>query len=961
MFLGFDWKKLFVAFGIVLSVWLIQGIFAGSHVANAADADFQYNVVSGNAAITGYTGTDTVIVIPPALGGYPVTSIETNAFQSKGLTQVTLNAGLASIRLAAFQDNDLTDVEIPASVTLIGANAFRSNELTTLTLHEGLVTIGYASFENNALSEVEIPASVTTIGENAFHANELTTVTLNEGLTSIGNAAFYQNAITTMEIPASVASITDHAFASNELATLTLHEGLTSIGYDAFGGNALTEIEIPASVENIGGSAFYNNELATVTLHEGLASIGDRAFEGNALTEIEIPASVTVIGAYAFYSNDLTTLTLNEGLVSIGIDSFSHNELTEIEIPASVATIGWESFSWNELTKVILNEGLVSIGDNAFKYNKLTEIEIPASVASIGKFAFIENRLTNVTLNEGLASIGDYAFYWNELALVAIPQSVVTIGSEAFGFNSPEFTIIGRINTEAQAFATSQHYPFHDITTLLDIRFAPDGQDWAQEAATTVTGDTYGAFHLQYAWSNNVATPALGAGWLPFENGDEIEQPAEGEWFLHVHGSLLDWADSWHSERFLIDKTPPVLGVTMTAGPSAVPYAHDAWTTGPVTVNATATDSLSGVREIVVETEYESQHSVAAYPGNTYSVSFAGNGIYQLKITATDQAGNASAAEQRFVKIDNSSPSPTPTPPSYEKSGNARLKELLVSTGALTPVFSGDITHYTLRLDSEVQQFTVTMLPEQAQASTSLGGQALGSGRVNADIALEPDVDRFEIVVTAENGAKRTYRIDLEREVADNENAEPSTGEEPVCAETAVFTDIAGHWGEASIIEASCQAIVQGYPDGSFQPDRVITRAEFTVMLVGLFAWEDVTASVAFSDLTGNEHWAKRAIAQASSAGIVSGYPDGSFRPERTITRAEMAVMIAGALGQPTDAHLSTAFADDAQIPAWAKNAVESIRRLGIVVGRGDNSFVPGGAATRAEAALLLLRAGELK
>lgn len=80
-----------------------------------------------------------------------------------------------------------------------------------------------------------------------------------------------------------------------------------------------------------------------------------------------------------------------------------------------------------------------------------------------------------------------------------------------------------------------------------------------------------------------------------------------------------------------------------------------------------------------------------------------------------------------------------------------------------------------------------------------------------------------------------------------------------------------------------------------------------------------------------------------------------------SITQAEMAVMIANALGLPTEAYPSTAFADDAEIPAWAKNAVESIRQLGIVVGRGGNNFVPDGAATRAEAALMLLRAGEMK
>jgi len=548
-------------------------------------------------------------------------------------------------------------------------------------------------------------------------------------------------------------------------------------------------------------------------------------------------------------------------------------------------------------------------------------------------------------------NIGNLAFHYNNLAFAAIPQSVNSIGIDAFGLNRPGFTIIGKIGSTAQTYAINNAIPFQDITTLLDIQFAPNGQDWAQEARTTVTGDTYGAFNLQYAWSNNEVTPTSGAGWIPFESGDEIVQLSEGEWFLHVQGSLLGQADAGHSKRFRVDKTPPTLSVTMTTGPSAATYVHDTWSTRPVTVHATASDPLGEIREIVIEMEHNSQSSVTAYPGKKYSVPFAGNGIYQLKITAIDKAGNASVTEQRIVKINNSSPPTTSTP--YEESGkssNAKLKELIVSAGVLTPVFSGDVTQYTISIDPKVQGITVTLMSEHAQASTSLGGRALGFGRVKADISLEPDVNQFEIVVTAEDGTKRTYKVVLE-----------SPPVEAACSKPSAFTNIAGHWGEVYIIEASCQAIVQGYPDGSFRPDRVITRTEFTVMLAELFAWEGDAAALTFSDLTGLEHWAQQAIAQAAAAGVVSGYPDGSFGPEGAITRAEMAAMIAKALGLPTDAYVTTAFADDADIPAWAKNAAESIRQLGIVIGRGDNSFVPDEAATRAEAALMLLRAGEMK
>ncbi|WP_179215529.1 leucine-rich repeat protein [Paenibacillus sp. MY03] len=732
---------------------------------------------------------------------------------------------------------------------------------------------------------------------------------------------------TARELP--VTAIGYRAFMRMDISKVTFHERLKTIGDEAFSTNRLTEIEIPASVSYIGKFAFWRNALEKVTLHEGLQTIDALAFATNAISEIEIPASVSSLGMNAFRENGLTKLKLNEGqLEEIGYGSFSDNSITEVEIPKTVKSIAHAAFRDNALNNVILNEGLETIWDSAFENNALTAIVIPSTVDLIR----------------------GYAFYNNDLAYAVIPPSVTTIESNAFGSNRSNFTIIGSTGSPAHDYAIEFDIPFIDAATipLPDIRFAPDGQDWAQSASTTVSGDVFGIFNLEYIWTNTDVEPAPEAESRSFESGDEIEQSSEGEWFLHVRGSLLDRAATWHSGRFRVDNTPPTLNVEMTTGSSAVPYTQDTWSAEPVTLHATASDSFGEIREIVVETEYNSQSSAAAYPGSTYSATFAANGTYQLKISAIDQAGNVSAAEQRIVKINI-------TPPPYEKSGNARLKELIVSAGELAPLFSGDVTAYTLHIGSDVQSITVDMLPEHTLASTSLGGQALGSGRVKADISLEEEANLFEIVVTAENGTKRTYKILLERDEAE---LPPSESE---CSKPSAFTDIAGHWGETSIIKASCRGIVQGYSDSSFGPDRRVSRAEFTVMLAGLFQWEGAETALLFGDMAGKNHWAMQAIAPAAAFGIVSGYPDGNFRPEATITRAEMAVMIAKALELPMDADSPTAFADHAEISDWAKGAVASIHQLGIVIGRGDNRFEPDGAATRAEATVMLLRIAEIK
>ena len=169
------------------------------------------------------------------------------------------------------------------------------------------------------------------------------------------------------------------------------------------------------------------------------------------------------------------------------------------------------------------------------------------------------------------------------------------------------------------------------------------------------------------------------------------------------------------------------------------------------------------------------------------------------------------------------------------------------------------------------------------------------------------------------------------------------------------FLDMDGHWAEEAVRQAAANGLATGYPDGTFRPDQPITRAEFTVMLVRALGLEGTGAPLAFTDGDRIGSWAAQAIGLAVEAGLVQGYGDGSFRPDAPITRAEMAVMIARALKLPIEEDASTGFADDEAIPRWAKGAVKALRELGIVGGRGNNAFVPNETATRAEAVVMLL------
>jgi len=174
-----------------------------------------------------------------------------------------------------------------------------------------------------------------------------------------------------------------------------------------------------------------------------------------------------------------------------------------------------------------------------------------------------------------------------------------------------------------------------------------------------------------------------------------------------------------------------------------------------------------------------------------------------------------------------------------------------------------------------------------------------------------------------------------------------------LAAVPVTLADIAGHWAEAAINQLVAQGAVSGYPDGTFQPDNTITRAEFATVLVKAFKLKGKGGQV-FADISG--HWAADAVAAAVCHGIVRGYDAGTFAPDDLITREQMATMIVKAIKLRPVAE-EPQFADTDSISEWAREAVATATKNGIMKGYPNNTFQPQGNATRAEAVTVILNA----
>jgi hypothetical protein len=165
------------------------------------------------------------------------------------------------------------------------------------------------------------------------------------------------------------------------------------------------------------------------------------------------------------------------------------------------------------------------------------------------------------------------------------------------------------------------------------------------------------------------------------------------------------------------------------------------------------------------------------------------------------------------------------------------------------------------------------------------------------------------------------------------------------------FPDMATHWARTSLTDLAVSGIMGGF-GGQMQPDRLITRAEFITLLdraVEIPVPRTVTAPP-FRDVP-SDSWYAPYIAGAYAFGITSGMGDGTFQPDRPITRAEIAALINNAV--PLQGSKQTAFFD---VPdgKWYAQAVDRLAGASIIGGYADGGFHPEANATRAEVAVML-------
>ncbi|MBE0447478.1 MAG: S-layer homology domain-containing protein [Actinobacteria bacterium] len=169
------------------------------------------------------------------------------------------------------------------------------------------------------------------------------------------------------------------------------------------------------------------------------------------------------------------------------------------------------------------------------------------------------------------------------------------------------------------------------------------------------------------------------------------------------------------------------------------------------------------------------------------------------------------------------------------------------------------------------------------------------------------------------------------------------------------FSDVTSdYWATKQILSLANYDIVSGGADGRFRPVDGLTRSELTKLLTQAFILKESTESLSYTDLSAS-HWAFTFISKAIAGELMNGFPDNTFRPDARTTRAQVAKILVLAKGYSI-LNISTKTFSDVSSAYWGYPYIEAAAKNSLISGYPDGTFRPDAEITRAEAAALIYR-----
>ncbi len=453
-------------------------------------------IYSGSTNSSAYLGSDTDIVVPSYIAGYPVVSLGQYTFSGNtNLQSIVLPNTLTTISNHVFRNcTNLTSVTFGNSVGMLGPNSFEGcTSITEMNLPDSVQTIGGYAFNNcTNLEKIYIPTGLTSIGGYAFNGcNKAATyvkdiaawcaIDFNNGggyysnPMEIGHILYVYDSTENdyilaenIVIPNGVTGISAGAFdGCQTMKSIVLPEGLTTINQYAFRScSNLESITIPSTLTSISSrDTFYGcNKLNAVHISD-IAAWCNISFQNsyanplyyaknlylgnNKITDLVIPNTVTQINPNTFNNcTGLTSLTIPDSVTTIGNDAFYNcSGLQSVTVGNSLASVGNNAFyncsslnavyitdleAWCDITFTNVDANPLYKAHNLYINNVLSTVTVPTTISQIKQYTFA-GLGNDVIIPGNVTTIGNYAFYGGTLESATLQEGVQRINGNAFG------------------------------------------------------------------------------------------------------------------------------------------------------------------------------------------------------------------------------------------------------------------------------------------------------------------------------------------------------------------------------------------------------------------------------------------------------------------------------------------------------------------------------------------------
>ncbi|MBP1926923.1 hypothetical protein J2Z76_002795 [Sedimentibacter acidaminivorans] len=677
------------------------------------------------------------------------------------------------------------------------------------------------------------------------------------------------------------------------ITNVFIESGITTIGTLAFQGSDLTSVALPNSVTNIGNMAFKSNKLEAIVISESVAVIGYNAFDDNLLTSITIPNSVEDIGESTFFNNNLTSITMERSDTNLD-DSLLHTDNNNFRSAYGLGGIGTYT------------------GTQTGAWTKEVQIDITSPILTSGAIS----RTSNTTGTVKFTSDETGTYYYEVVADGATAPIINTTGA-GITCTTAETTIANPTGLTAGA---------KDIYILVKDDVGNVSNPLKMDIPNYTppnSGGSSGGGSSSGSSSNEPVTPQppKDEPVIVIVNGEEQNAGKETKTSENGQSIVTITVDN----KTVEDKVDEVIKNNKTGAINSIQV--------PVTDTTSDIAKVELTGDIIKKLENNSfnvsvKRDMVEYviPAEEFAISSVAKNLdvlesnlvdikLEVQITTLDEA-----VVEKFNDVAKANGSEIVFPPvSFEV-----VAKTTKADGTTGEVFISKFNNYVQR---------VMEIPEGVDPKT-----------VTTGVVFNQDGTYSHVPTTV-------YQKDGKWFASLNSLTNSNYS---IIWNQVIVESVENHWSKESVNDMASRLVI--FEPEKFEPNKAITRADFAEYLVralGIYR-EDSIYENKFKDVTSSGD-RTLAILIANEYEIVSGYTDGTFRPNASISREEAMTMYQRAMKMTKitgdDSNLYQNYKDFETVSPWAESYVKEVLSAHVFNGTTATTISPKSNLTYAEAA----------